>query len=484
MVTPLALSATLIVAGLFWNQPLSVLVRSMLEGATLAFWPILTTIFAAVFTYKIGVATGAMGEMQRTLLKVSPDHRIQAILIAFTLGGFLEAMAGFGSAVAIPTGILMALGFQPFSAAIISLVANTVPVAFGALGIPVLTLAQITDLPLNKVTFMITLQLLPLVTLLPLFLVWMATETGKGVRGVIPIALIAGLAFGLGQMGVGAFLGPELAAIGGSVASFFVVFLWLRRCPVGNVWCVRGSSGESGSAMIAIGLKPGLRPWWPYIFALAFVMLTRLIPALHFLRSTPFATEIRFFAGTKPLTIDWFTSPGTLLFLSAIIGGKLQGANMGIFIQSFRETFKAMRPTFITVISIVALAKVMGYSGMVTTIAAAVAGTTGMLFPVFSPLLGALGTFITGSDTSANILFGQLQKETALRLNVSPAWLAAANTSGATAGKMISPQSIAIAAAAAGLTGMEGALLRRTLLYSLIYSGFIGVIVWLGTLWL
>lgn len=482
VVTPVALGCALIIAKIFWGESPSELFDAFLEGATLAFWPILWTIFAAIFTYKVGIATGAVNGMQQALLKVSPDHRVQAIIIAFALGGFLEAMAGFGSAVAIPTGILIALGFQPMTAAVISLVANTVPVAFGALGIPVITLAQLTEVPVNQLTFLITLQLFPLVVLLPLTLVYIATGSGKGIRGVIPVALIAGLGFGLGQTISGTILGPELAAIVGSAASFLGVALWLRWRPVQHIWRVEGET-PSVSPEATLDLKTGLRPWWPYIFALFFVLLTRLVPFLQFLRQPPFVTSLSFYPGAKPMVIDWFTSPGTLLILSALLGGRLQGAGGSVFLHAFRETLKAMQATIITVVSIVALAKVMGHSEMVATIAVTVAATTGRLFPFFSPLLGTLGTFLTGSDTSANVLFGQLQKETALKLSVSPLWLAAANTSGATAGKMISPQSIAIATAAAGLTGAEGTVLRKTLIYALIYAGVIGVLVWIGAFW-
>lgn len=483
VVCPIALGIALILAFFPWSIPPVDALKSLLEGLTLAVWPILWTILAAVYTYRLSVATRAIDGIKSSMISLSPDHRVQTLLITFALGGFLEAVAGFGSAVAIPTGILIALGFSPLVAATASLVANTIPVAFGALGIPVITLAQLTTLPLNTLTLNICLQLFPLVVFLPLFLIYITTQKLTGLRGMIGIGLTAGLTFGLGQTLVGYYLGPELAAIAGSFSAFLGILLYSRIKPGREPWRV-AETQESMADWSPRSTGDWLRPWWPYLFVLILVVATRMLPFLQFLRQSPLVTEIHFFAGSKPLPIDWFAAPGTLLLFSAIAGGLIQGAGPAQQRKVFGESVRQLIPTFLTVISIVALAKVMAHSGMVGQIAASLAAVTGKAFPFFSPLLGALGTFLTGSDTSANVLFGALQKQTALNLHLSPAWLTAANTSGATAGKMISPQSIAIAAAAAGMSGQEGTILRKTMIICLAYATVIGVLVWLGSIYL
>lgn len=475
----IALIATVLISGVYYAMPALKIIQASLEGIMLAIFPILWVILAALFVYNTTLATGSMEKIGAMLSSLSPDRRIQGLILAFAFGGFLEAVAGFGTAVAIPAAILVSMGFSPILAASVCLVANTVPVAFGVLGVPIITLAQITSLPLDRLALYTAVQLVPFAILLPLVLVFMITGSMKKLKEVLGISIIAGIVFSLSQTLTAYYAGPELAAVVGSLSSLLAIVIYNRLFPVRNVWRFAEEKTEKVLQGAGMDTRNAIKAWSPYILILVLVFAVKFIPALSFLNKHPFVVSKQFYfgAGGKPMSFQLLTSAGTLLFISAVLGGFIQGATVKLLAKTLLKTVKQIKKTSVTVISIVALAKVMGYNGMVEAIANTLAAASGRFYPLIAPLLGAVGTFITGSDTSSNVLFGNLQKQTALRLGMNPEWLAASNASGATLGKMISPQSIAIASSATDLTNQEGKILGTTMRYCLIYVAVMGLLI-------
>jgi lactate permease len=480
LASSIALLASAVLACSVFGLQLPHLVQASLEGLMLALHPILWVIISALFVYNMTLATGSMEKIKTMLAALSPDRRIQVLLLAFGFGGFLEAVAGFGTAVAIPAGILAAMGFNPFLAAVVCLIANTVPVAFGVLGVPITTLAQVTSLPLSTLAIYTALQLFPFVILLPLTLVSIVTGSIRDIRGVSGVAAVSGLAFAVGQILAARFIGPELAAVLGSLLALAVIVGWVRLFPIRKAWRF---AGEADSPVQSSAISPGeaIRAWSPYLLILALVLATRFLPFFGFLFKYPFVVQKQFYFGQdgKPVVFQLAAGAGTVLFVSAWIGGLLQDARPGNILRVLFRTVVQLKKTILTVAAIVMVAKIMGYSGMTASIAAAFAAVSGMAYPFLAPLIGAIGTFITGSDTSANVLFGNLQKQAALQLGMNPEWLTAANASGATAGKMISPQSMAIAAASTGLERRESGLLRVTIRYCAVYVLLLGILVFI-----
>jgi lactate permease len=449
------------------------LVEATIDGIVLALWPILWAIFGAIYAYNIGVRTGAIATMKNTLATLSGDRRVQVLILAWAFSGFLEGATGYGTAVAIPVSILVALGFPPVPAAVVCLVGNTAPTAFGAIGVPVITLANVTGLQLSEISRAVAMQLSPVIMLLPWVLVVLSSEKGMKIRQVIGVTLISGFVFTVVHYWA-AVLGPELPALLGGVASLIAIVIWLRLTQS------QFSSLKVNPERPNFNLRDNFIAWSPYLILLVMVLATsNLFPKVNsWLEQVQTSIQIYHGPNGQPAVIHWLLTPGTLIFVAALIGGTIQGAGYREFQQILVETARQVTPTVIVVCSIVALAKIMNYSGMVSRIAETLAQLTGLCYPLIAPAVGAVGTFMTGSDTSANVLFGQLQKETAIRLGLNPYWIAAANTAGATAGKMLSPQNIAIAAAAAGLNGREGDLFRGTLKICLGYIVGLGLLVY------
>lgn len=475
----IALALTVVISFGYYSMPAVFILEASLEGVMLAVFPIIWVIISALFVYNTTLATGSMEKIKIMLSNLSPDRRIQGLILAFAFGGFLEAVAGFGTAVAIPAGILAAMGFSPMLAATICLIANTVPVAFGVLGVPVITLAQVTSLPLHTLTFYTAVQLIPFAVFLPFVLIFAITGSIRKIRGVGCISLFSGIIFALGQTITAYYAGPELAAVVGSLTTLLFIIIWIRLFPIKNIWRFEGENSKEVPFSVNIKIMDALKAWLPYIIILILIFTIKFLPMLHFLNQYPFVLTKQFYFGPsgKTMVFQLATSGGTILFVAALLGGLMQGAGIKMLWNVFRKTIKQIEKTIITIISIVALAKVMGYSGMVNSIAHTLANVSGRFYPLMAPFLGAMGTFITGSDTSSNVLFGNLQKQTALTLGLSPEWLTAANAAGATAGKMISPQSIAIAASSTDLTNQEGKILETTFSYCIVYVVMMGILV-------
>lgn len=463
-----------------WQMDYVLALKAILEGCVFALVPIIWVILAAFFTYNISLHTGAINHIKQFLSSLSGDRRIQALLIAWAFGGFLEAVAGFGTAVAVPAALLIALGFEPLLAAVVCLLANTTAVAFGVVGIPVNTLAQITELPVLPISMAIVRQLAPFAILVPLVIVAAITKSLTGLQGVWLTTFVSGISFAFAQFVVAKYIGPELPAIIGSIFAFLATALSAKIFPPAKEWKFPKEREVVPPVAKAqpIEVKKQIVAWMPYILLLIFVLLSsKLMPALNGqLGKVSTVLSIYDGPGGKPLTLQWLLTPGTLVLLSAMIGGLIQGASLLQLSKLYVQTASQLVKTTITIMAIVGMAKVLGYSGMINSIAVTLAGSTGQFYPLVAPAIGALGTFMTGSDTNANVLFGLLQKQTALHLGIDPVWVTAANASGACIGKLISPQSIAIAAIATELAGREGEMLKVTTKYAVAFLVALGVL--------
>ncbi|MCY6370904.1 L-lactate permease [Clostridium ganghwense] len=464
---------TVILAILVWKMPAPQAVTAALEGVALALWPIMIVIIAAVFTYNLSLHTKSMDIIKKMLSSITTDRRILVLIIAWGFGGFLEAVAGYGTAVAIPASILAAMGFEPIFAAIICLIANTVPTAFGAIGIPVSTMAKIAGLDVNVLSYYAGLQLFPFIILITFVLVMLTTRSVKGIKGVFGITLVSGLSFAIPELLAAKYMGAELPSLIGSVCSMAATVLMAKMFYKDTA----GKTDETITGSVA------LKAWLPYILIFFFMIFSsKLFPSIyHALASIKTSVHIYTGEGAKPYIFKWIATPGTLIIIATFIGGMIQGAKFGEIVGILGKTMKQMTKSAITVVSIVALAKVMGYSGMINSIATVLAEVTGSFYPFIAPIIGALGTFVTGSDTSSNVLFGKLQVDVAKSIGVNATWLAAGSATGATAGKMISPQSIAVATAATGLAGAEGKILSKTIKFCIGYVVLLGIVVYIGS---
>lgn len=466
----IGLVITIIISILGFKFSVTDSLTASLEGIVMGLWPIVYVIIAAVFTYNLSSESGGMEKIKDMLTAISGDMRILVLLLAWGFGGFLEAIAGFGTAVAIPASILAVLGMSPIKAAVICLIANTTPTAFGAIGLPVTTLAQVSGLEVKQLSLVVSLQLCILIILIPFCLVSLTGKGIKSIKGVFWITLVSGVTFAVPQVIVSQYLGAELPSIVGSLLCILVTIFMAK-------WI--GPKDSHTHEIAPVSKKDGFMAWLPFILVFIFIIFSSsLFPTIHNALASV-TTSIPIFTGDNaaPYVINWLTAPGTLIILATFLGGLIQGMKFSTIAKILWKTIKQMTKTMVTVASIVGLSKVMGYSGMINVIAVSLVTLTGGFYPFIAPIIGALGTFITGSDTSANVLFGELQVKAADSLQVNPYWLAAANMAGATAGKMISPQSIAVATGATGLDGEEGTILKQAMKFCVIYTLIICLVV-------
>lgn len=481
---PISLAITLVLALFLWKMPLIDALTGTLEGAAMGIWPICLVIIAAIFTYNLTVHTKNMDLIKRMLTSVSRDKRILILIIAWGFGGFMEGMAGFGTAVAIPASILCGLGIKPIFAATVCLVANATPTAFGSIGIPTITAASVSGLDPKSVAVAVVLQLAILVILTPFLMMIMTGGSVKGLKGIGLITLLSGLGFIVPEYLTAKFVGAELPAVIGSVCSMAVTILAakLLKKKEDPEYILEGLEDSNMTGKEPLGLKKAVTAWLPFLLILIFLLVTSsLVPAIHDpLASVKSSVQIYTGSGAAPYTFTWLATPGVLIFLAALIGGKAQGASWSEIGMVFKDTLIQMSKTVLTIVSVLATAKVMGYSGMISDIAALIVAVTGSFYPLVAPLIGSIGTFVTGSATSSSVLFTGLQVQTAHTLGMSDVWLAAANTVGSTAGKIISPQSIAIAVAATGTVGKESKILNGSIKYFILFIVLYGVIAFTG----
>ncbi|MDD6148120.1 MAG: L-lactate permease [Lachnospiraceae bacterium] len=446
------------------------------EGVLNALWPICIVIIAALFVYNLTLETGAMERIKSMLSSVSSNRMVILLLIGFAFGNFMEGMAGFGTAVAIPAGILIAMGFDPVPTLIACLVINSTPTGFGSVGVPTTTMMGITGIPAIAISGMIAVMQFVITFAGPFVMVAIVGKGVKAIKENLGIILLASLSFCLPQFVAAYFIGPELPDILGAVVSMIciVVVALLRE--------KKSGAKEASVTGAKLTVKEGLVAWSPFILIFVILLFTSsLIPVIH----EPLATvksTISVYTGKNPgsLTFYWLDCPGVKIILAGLIGGLIQGASIGTILKVFGKTLKDNVKTIFTICAVLATAKIMGYSGMISAIAVILVKVTGQFYPAISPFVGMIGGFVTGSGTSTTVLFGGLQTETATAIGVNKTWLASANIVGGGIGKMISPQNIAIGCAASGLGGQESKILNKTIPYAACYIIVAGIACMIG----
>ncbi len=513
----ITLVLAILVAIFAFGMPTDMALAAAGYGFIYGLWPIAWIIVAAVFLYKLTVKSGQFEIIRSSVLSITDDQRLQVLLIGFCFGAFLEGAAGFGAPVAITAALLVGLGFNPLYAAGLCLIANTAPVAFGALGIPIIVAGQVTGIDAFKIGAMAGRQLPLLSVFVPFWLVFMM-DGMRGVRETWPAALVAGASFAITQYFTSNFIGPELPDITSALVSLIALTLFLK------VWQPHRSAGdhiagtaEGAAAVASVGgfgkprtqlqspysLGEIFKAWSPFLILTVLVTLWTLKPfkALFAAGGALYSTVFNFaiphldqlVIKTAPIAatptpiaavfkLDPIAATGTAIFLAALASMLVLKIKGRIGLTTFAETLYELRFPILSIGMVLAFAFVTNYSGMSSTMALVLAAT-GAAFPFFSPFLGWLGVFLTGSDTSSNALFSSLQATTAHQINVSDTLLVAANTSGGVTGKMISPQSIAVACAATGLVGKESDLFRFTLKHSLFFATIVGLITLAQAYW-
>jgi lactate permease len=478
-----ALAVALVIAIAVYGMPVGQSLLAGSEGAAFGFFPILWIVINAIWVYTMTVQTGHFDVLRRSFGRVSDDQRIQAIIIAFSFGALMEALAGFGTPVAVTSVMLIALGFQPLKAAVLALTANTAPVAFGAMATPIITLGKVTSLSSDTLGSMVGRQTPLLALFVPLALVFIV-DGRRGLRETWPVAVVCGVAFAVAQYVTSNFISVPLADVVASLVSAAVVVLYVRFQPAAvRPVVVAGGSVDEPTPEFAARVAQSdsradvIRAYAPYaIIILVFVLgqinaiKTQLNRATHMI-AWPGLHLVS--AKGKPLslvtfTLNYLTSPGTQMLIAGLLTVIALRVSPGRALQAYGATLVQLRWAILTVMAVLALAFVMNGSGQTVTLGNWMAGAGGA-FALLSPILGWLGVAVTGSDTSSNSLFGALQVTAAGKAGLSPVLLAAANSSGGVLGKMISPQNLAIAAAAVGLNGKESEIFRQVILWSLVF---------------
>ncbi|RBQ27102.1 MULTISPECIES: lactate permease LctP family transporter [Arcobacteraceae] len=488
----ITLALSMIVAVIGFEMPVNMVFSSASYGFLFGLWPIAWIIVASVFLYKLTVKSGQFEIIRNSIIKITEDQRIQVILIGFSFGAFLEGAAGFGAPVAITAAILVGLGFKPLYAAGLCLIANTAPVAFGALGVPIIVAGQVTGIDAFTIGAMAGRQLPLLSLIIPLWLVAMM-DGWKGIKEVWPAALVAGASFAISQYLTSNFIGPELPDVTSAIASIVITTIFLKYWKPKNILKTVDTSEVVESSYSTYQVVKAWSPfiilsvivtiwtttWFKGFFAkgqlLADTIFRFEFSTIHnmIFKMPPIVSEPKAF--DVIYTFNPISATGTAIFLTAVITLFIFRLNISIAIKTMIETLFELKWAIVSIGMVLAFAFVMNYSGMSSTMALVLANT-GFLFPFFSPFLGWLGVFLTGSDTSSNALFCGLQQQTAQQLGLNETLMVAANTTGGVTGKMISPQSISIACASTGIVGKESDLFRFTVKHSLILVVIMGII--------
>ena len=488
----ITLALSMIVAVFGFEMPVNMVFASAEYGFLFGLWPIAWIIVASVFLYKLTVKSGQFEIIRNSIIKITEDQRIQVILIGFSFGAFLEGAAGFGAPVAITAAILVGLGFKPLYAAGLCLIANTAPVAFGALGVPIIVAGQVTGIDAFTIGAMAGRQLPLLSLIIPFWLVAMM-DGWKGIKEVWPAALVAGASFAISQYLTSNFIGPELPDVTSAIVSIVAttVFLkyWkpenvMKTVELGDVVQSTYSTGQIVKAwspflILSVIVTIWTTTWFKAFFAKGQILASTIFKfefsAIHnmIFKMPPIVSEPKAF--DVVYTFNPISATGTAIFLTAIITLFIFRLNISTATKTMAETLFELKWAIVSIGMVLGFAFVMNYSGMSSTMALVLANT-GFLFPFFSPFLGWLGVFLTGSDTSSNALFCGLQQQTAQQLGLNETLMVAANTTGGVTGKMISPQSISIACASTGIVGKESDLFRFTVKHSLILVVIMGLI--------
>ncbi len=506
----IGLGTAIVIAIIGWGMPTVMALSATAEGAFYGAFPIMWILLNAIWVYQLSVITGWFESLGSLIRSVSDDQRILSILIAFCFGALMESLAGFGAPVAISAAMLMAAGMKPMKSAIVSLLANTAPVAFGAMGAPIIALASVTHIEIHVLSQMAGRQTPFVAFIVPLVLVFLV-DGMRGVKQTWPVALVAGFVFGLAQFVTSNYITVEITDVVASLATIAVVLVMLRFWKPANPLPLDHSAkiGEDDEHVVtsgklahypAITATGGARIWGaiaPYAIIVIVFSISQIPavkawllsigqikfpwPGLAFLGPDGKASSLIVNAAGNPVTTTIFTldhlrATGTLLLLSGIITAIVYKIRPIDAVRAYGSTVKQLKFTIVTVLSVLALAYVMNLSGQTASLGNALA-SVGALFAVMSPLIGWVGVAITGSDTSANSLFGLLQVTAAESAGLSPVLMASSNSSGGVMGKMISPQNLAVAAAAVSMVNKEGDIFRKVVLWSLALLAYFTVLV-------
>lgn len=500
------LATALAVAILVYKMPSSAALAAAAYGACFGLFPIGWIVLGAVFLYSLTVETGEFEKVKSSVAALSPDRRIQALLIAFSFGAFLEGAAGFGTPVAISAALMIGAGFRPLHAAGLALIANTAPVAFGALGTPITTLSKVTGISEMELSIMAGRQLPFFSLLIPAWMV-AAMSGWRGLRGVWPAVLVSGGTFAAVQFFTSNFLGPTLVDVAGGLISLVSLTLFLKVWQPAEIWRFDDENDPAAASpspvpvTAAALLQPHFtrrqiaRAWVPWVVLSACVLVWGIPPVRTFLnrcsevsfdvphlngrvyRDVP-AVPRREKAEEAVLRVNWLSATGTGIFVAAVLSALWMRVGPVRFVRVFGATLVRMRWPLFTIAAMLAIAFTTRYSGTDVTLGLAFT-KTGVLYPFFAAMLGWLGVALTGSDTSSNALFGSLQKVTAEQLSLSPVLITAANSTGGVMGKMIDAQSIVVSAAATNQPGGEGQILRYVFWHSLVLASLMGLLTFL-----
>lgn len=491
----------LLVSLFAYQMPTMMALASMVYGFFYGLWPIAWIIIGAVFLYKISVKTGQFDIIRSSILSITEDQRLQMLFVGFAFGTFLEGAAGFGAPVAITAALLVGLGFKPLYAAGLCLIVNTAPVAFGAMGIPIIVAGQVSGVETHEISQMVGRQL-PFMVPIVLFWIMAIMDGWRGVKETWPAVIVGGGAFAIAQYLTSNFVGPELPDITASIASLVSLTILLKYWQPKHIFRFANEDASMNENLAEqkqqkYSLAQIAKAWSPFAIltvmvtiwsvkpfkdlfakdgALHDLVISIKVPFLHQMvqKMPPVVSEIKDYDAIYKF--DWFSATGTAIIFAAIITIIFLKMKPKEAVVTFGETINELKIPIYSIGMVLAFAFIANYSGMSATLALALAHT-GQAFTFFSPFLGWLGVFLTGSDTSANALFGALQATTAQQIGVPEVLLVAANTSGGVTGKMISPQSIAIACAAVGLVGKESDLFRFTVKHSITFTVMIGIII-------
>ncbi|QOW46707.1 L-lactate permease [Acinetobacter piscicola] len=491
----------LLVSLFAYQMPVAMAFASMVYGFLYGLWPIAWIIIGAVFLYKISVKTGQFDIIRSSILSITEDQRLQMLFVGFAFGTFLEGAAGFGAPVAITAALLVGLGFKPLYAAGLCLIVNTAPVAFGAMGIPIIVAGQVSGVETMEISQMVGRQL-PFMVIIVLFWIMAIMDGWRGVRETWPAVIVGGGSFALAQYLTSNFVGPELPDITAAIAALVSLTILLKFWQPKHIFRFANEDSSIDENLAAqkqqkYSIAQIAKAWSPFAILTAMVTIWSVkpfkdlftkdgalhdmvisikVPFLHQMiqKMPPVVNEIKDYDAIYKF--DWLSATGTAIFIAAIITIIYLKMKPKDAVVTFAETVNELKIPIYSIGMVLAFAFIANYSGMSATLALALAHT-GQAFTFFSPFLGWLGVFLTGSDTSANALFSALQATTAQQIGVPEVLLVAANTSGGVTGKMISPQSIAIACAAVGLVGKESDLFRFTVKHSITFTVMIGIII-------
>ncbi|MGA2003113.1 MAG: L-lactate permease [Terriglobales bacterium] len=504
------LATALLTAILGFHMPVRLAATTAVYGAGYGLFPIGWIVLNVIFMYQLTVESGEFNILQHSLTGITQDRRLQLLLIAFCFGAFFEGAAGFGTPVAVTAALLIGLGFKPLQASGLSLIANTAPVAFGALGTPIIALAKVTGISEMTLAAMTGRILAPFCIIVPFWLIW-AFAGFEEMLEVWPAIAVAGISFTIPQILVSNMHGPWLVNVVASVVSMICLIGFLLVWHPKKIWRFKDEQGEETSGAQVYSRSAITRAWIPWVILSVIVFLwgtqtgklwmnspEKVFPSLAL--KSPKASEI-----TNPqfpvvglnnlverippvvgkptkegavYSLNWLSATGTGILLAALFSGLIMGQGIGTIVSVFLRTIVKVRFSLLTIAAMLAIGMLTRYSGLDATMGLAFA-RTGHLYPFFGTLLGWLGVALTGSDTSSNVLFGSLQKITAQQVNVSPVLMASANSTGGVMGKMIDAQSIVVASTATQWYGHEGEILRYVFLHSLALAALVGVFVFL-----